>query len=94
MRKYQRDLVKLYNVDTKETNEAKSRNKKILEKEYDYLKLQIVTSKGCAKKGNIAFSEQDVVMIVIIFRFKIFMSSYMDGNIKRRILLIVINNEI
>lgn len=74
------DLAKLYHVDTKRINEAVSRNKekfperfcfRITEKEHDYLKSQIATSKGGARKGHTAFTEQGVTMITTILKFKI-----------------------
>lgn len=74
------DLAKLYHVDTKRINEAVSRNKekfperfcfRITEKEYNYLKSQIATSKGGARKGHTAFTEQGVAMIATILKSKI-----------------------
>ena len=69
------DLAKLYQVETKRINEAVKNNPdkfpdiyilRILEKEYQFLKSKISTSKGGSRKGHTAFTEQGVAMLATI----------------------------
>lgn len=64
-----RNLAILYKTETKRINEDVSRNSlkspdrfcfKISEKEYNFLKSQIATSKGGSRKGHTAFTEEGV----------------------------------
>ena len=73
------DLAKLYEVETKRINEAVSNNPekfperylfRISEKEYNFLKSKISTSKGGARKGHTAFTEQGVYMLATILKSK------------------------
>ena len=73
------DLAKLYNVETKRINEAVKNNPnkfpkryllKLSEKEYMALKSKISTSKGGARKGHTAFTEQGVYMLATILKSK------------------------
>ena len=74
------DLAKLYQVETKRINEAVSRNVekfperfcfRITEKEFDFLKSQIATSKGGSRKGHSVFTEQGVAMLATILKSKV-----------------------
>ena len=71
------DLAKIYNVDTKRINEAVKNNPekfperylfRITEKEYNFLKSKISTSKGGSRKGHTAFVEQGVYMLATILK--------------------------
>lgn len=71
------DLAILYKTETKRINEAISRNSpkfpdrfcfKISEKEYNFLKSQIATSKGGARKGHTAFTEEGVAMLATVLK--------------------------
>lgn len=96
------DLAKLYHVDTKRINEAVSRNKekfperfcfRITEKEYDYLKSQFATSKGGARKGHTAFTEQGVAMIATILKSKIAVKTsiaIMDAFVNMRSIYLIV----
>ena len=73
------DLAELYKVETKRINEAVSNNPekfperylfRISEKEYQSLKSKISTSKGGARKGHTAFTEQGVYMLATILKSK------------------------
>ena len=74
------DLAKLYNVETKRINEAVKNNIekfperycfKISEKEYNYLKSKISTSKGGSRKGHNVFTEQGIYMLATILKSKL-----------------------
>lgn len=74
------DLAILYKTETKRINEAVSRNIlkfpdrfcfKISEKEYNFLKSQIATSKGGSRKGHTAFTEEGVAMLATILKSKV-----------------------
>lgn len=67
----------LYKAKTKRINEAVSRNSlkfpdrfcfKISEKEYNFLKSQIATSKGGSRKGHTAFTEEGVAMLATVLK--------------------------
>ena len=71
------DLAELYHVETKRINEAVKNNPKkfpnrylyrITDKEYNYLKSKISTSKGGSRKGHTAFTEQGVYMLATILK--------------------------
>lgn len=71
------DLAILYKTETKRINEAVSRNSlkfpdrfcfKISEKEFNSLKSQIATSKGGARKGHTAFTEEGVAMLATVLK--------------------------
>ena len=71
------DLAKLYHVETKRINEAVKNNPekfpnrylfRITDKEYNYLKSKISTSKGGSRKGHTAFVEQGVYMLGTILK--------------------------
>lgn len=71
------DLAILYKTETKRINEAVSRNNlkfpdrfcfKISEKEYNFLKSQIATSKGGSRKGHTAFTEEGVAMLATVLK--------------------------
>ena len=73
------DLAKLYNVETKRINEAVKNNPekfpdryllRITDKEYNFLKSKISTSKGGSRKGHTAFVEQGVYMLATILKSK------------------------
>lgn len=74
------DLAVLYKTETKRINEAVSRNTlkfpdrfcfRISEKEYNFLKSQIATSKGGSRKGHMAFTEEGVAMLATVLKSKI-----------------------
>jgi hypothetical protein len=74
------DLAKLYQVETKRINEAVKNNPdkfpnryilRISEKEYQFLKSKISTSKGGSRKGHTAFTEQGVAMLATILKSNI-----------------------
>lgn len=74
------DLAILYETETKRINEAVSRNSfkfpdrfcfKISEKEYNFLKSQVATSKGGSRKGHTAFTEEGVAMLATVLKSKI-----------------------
>ena len=74
------DLAKLYNVETKRINEAVKNNIekfperycfKISEKEYNYFKSKISTSKGGSRKGHNVFTEQGIYMLATILKSKL-----------------------
>ena len=71
------DLAELYHVETKRINEAVKNNPekfpnrylyRITDKEYNYLKSKISTSKGGSRKGHTAFTEQGVYMLATILK--------------------------
>ena len=73
------DLAKLYNVETKRINEAVKNNPekfpnryllRITDKDYNFLKSKISTSKGGSRKGHTAFVEQGVYMLATILKSK------------------------
>ena len=72
-----RDLARFYHTETRRINEAVNKSKtkfperfcfRITESEYNFLKSQIVTSKGGSRKGHTVFTEQVVVMLAIILK--------------------------
>lgn len=74
------DLAILYETETKRINEAVSRNSlkfpdrfcfKISEKDYNFLKSQIATSKGGSRKGHMVFTEEGVAMLATILKSKV-----------------------
>lgn len=74
------DLAILYKTETKRINEAVSRNShkfpnrfcfKISEKEYNFLKSQIATSKGGSRKGHTVFTEEGVAMLATVLKSRV-----------------------